>query len=38
MKGNEVKIILEDVDKKFQTLMEGINSVREELQRHDQKK
>jgi hypothetical protein len=37
MKSYEFKIILEDVNEKFDTLTEGINFVREELQRHNQK-
>jgi predicted nucleic acid-binding Zn-ribbon protein len=34
MKGDEVKIILEDVSEKFDTIIEGQNLLNEKLDRH----
>ena len=34
MKGNEFKIILEDINEKFDTLIEGQNLFNEKLDRH----
>jgi len=34
MKGNEFKIILEDINEKFDTLIEGQNLINEKLDRH----
>ena len=33
MKGDEFKIILEDINEKFDTLIEGHNSLKEQLDR-----
>jgi hypothetical protein len=33
MKGDEFKIILEDINEKFDTLIEGHNSLNEQLER-----
>src|SRR4030067_2806664 len=37
MASDELKIVLEDVKEKFDTVIEGINMVRETLERHEQK-
>ncbi len=34
MKGDEFKIILEDINEKFDTLIEGQNLINEKLDRH----
>ena len=34
MKGDEFKIILEDINEKFDTLIEGQNLLNEKLDRH----
>jgi len=34
MASDELKIVLEDVKEKFDTVIEGINMVRETLERH----
>jgi hypothetical protein len=34
MKGDEFKIILEDINEKFDTLLEGQNLLNEKLDRH----
>jgi len=34
MKGNEFKIILEDINEKFDTIIEGQNLLNEKLDRH----
>jgi len=37
MASDELKIVLEDVKEKFDTVIEGINMVRETLGRHEHK-
>jgi hypothetical protein len=37
MASDELKIVLEDVKEKFDTVIEGINMVRETLERHEHK-
>jgi len=37
MASDELKVVLEDVKKKFDTVIEGINMVRETLERHEHK-
>jgi hypothetical protein len=37
MASNELKIVLEDVKEKFDTVIEGISMVRKTLERHEQK-
>jgi predicted nuclease with TOPRIM domain len=37
MASDELKIVLEDVKEKFDTVIEGINMVRETLERHEYK-
>jgi hypothetical protein len=37
MKGNEFKITLEDINEKFDTLIEGQNLINEKLDRHIEK-
>ena len=37
MASDELKIVLEDVKEKFDTVIEAVNMVRETLERHEQK-
>jgi len=37
MASGELKIVLKDVKEKFDTIIEGINMVRETLERHEHK-